>query len=657
MRKTHQKLWVFFAVVLAWLFAAPAVYSKDSDYKIDRELIQALSADENATAAFFVVFGERPNLAKAFGMKDRAARAKFVVQSLEETAKRSQTNVRALLEARGVPFKAFWVENKLYVPQGTMKLARELSRRPEVVAILPEVIYTIPYPIVSGGASTLGVGWNISKIEADQAWSTADGEGMVVANIDTGVQYDHPAVVNQYRGNTGSGFSHVGNWKDPANICGGTPCDNHGHGTHTMGTMLGNDGATNQIGVAPGAKWIACKGCESGSCSSSSLIACAQWVMDPYENSSGAGEPDVVNNSWGGGSGSTWYRSYMLNWRAAGIFPAFSAGNSGPSCGTANSPGDNAEAFASGATDSSDNIAGFSSRGPSSVSGVGIKPEVSAPGVSVRSSVPTNSYASWSGTSMASPHTAGTVALVWSAAPGYRGNIGATEELLMESAVPRTSSETCGGVAGSAVPNNTYGWGRLDALGAVNAAVGTPVNQPPVVTLGAPKNGDAFPCPATVDFSGTASDPEDGSLNGSISWSDNGSVFGSGASSSKSYTCAQAGNHNIGAKVTDSGGASDTDSITINVVSDVPAAPSGLTATANGSSVTLNWVDNSNNELGFTVERLSGKKWAVRGTLGADVTTFTESPGRGTWKYRVSAFNASGTSAPTNIVTIRVKAR
>ncbi len=122
----------------------------------------------------------------------------------------------------------------------------------------------------------------------------------MVANIDTGVQYNHPALVSQYRGNLGGGlFSHAGNWYDPANVCRGTPCDNVGHGTHTMGTMVGFDGGANQIGVAPGANWIACKGCENNSCSSASLIACAQWVTAP------GGDPakraNVVNNSWGGG--------------------------------------------------------------------------------------------------------------------------------------------------------------------------------------------------------------------------------------------------------------------------------------------------------------------------------------------------------------------
>ena len=206
------------------------------------------------------------------------------------------------------------------------------------------------------------------------------GAGMVVANIDTGVQFNHPALVNQYRGNLGGGsFDHTNNWYDPANICGGAPCDNVGHGSHTMGTMVGDDGAGNQVGVAPGAKWIACKGCESGSCSGGSLISCAQWILAPGGNSSL--RPNVVNNSWGGGSGSNWYQSYVQSWVAAGIFPAFSAGNSGSACSTANDPGDYPESFASGATDSGDNIASFSSRGPSLFGGV--KPNVSAPGVNI----------------------------------------------------------------------------------------------------------------------------------------------------------------------------------------------------------------------------------------------------------------------------------
>lgn len=635
------------------LFAA-GLWAADTDYKIDRGLMAALSDDSEAAAPFFVVFGERAELKPAYRIANRAQRGRFVVQALEATANRSQAGVRGYLQSRRVAYTAFWVENKIYVPQGTLELARELARRPEVVAILPEVVYTIPQPLAE--ASIQSIEWNIAKIRADQVWPTTRGAGTVVANIDTGVQYTHPALVAQYRGNTGGSFTHPGNWRDPANLC-ATPCDNNGHGTHTMGTMVGDDGGTNQIGVAPGARWIACRGCRTNSCFSSDLTTCAQWILDPLGNSSGANQPDVVNNSWGGGGGNSWYQSRVQSWRAAGIFPAFSNGNSGPNCSTSGSPGDYPESFASGATSSSDAIASFSSRGPSAFGGI-IKPNVSAPGVSVRSSVPTNSYSSFSGTSMASPHTGGTVALVWSAAPALLGNIGGTEQVLKDSAVKFTTTQTCGGIAAGATPNNTYGWGRIDALAAVQAA-GGPINQPPTVTISSPANGSSFNCPVSVNFTGTASDLQDGNLTGNINWTDNGTGFGTtGGSVSKSYTCLEAGNHNIVATVADSQGVTDTDTITITIVDpNLPTAPSNLTASVSGSTVNLNWQDNSSNESGFRVERKKKGSglWIVIVNTGANVTSFADSPGKGNWEYRVRAFNASGDSASSNVVSVRIR--
>lgn len=632
--------------------AAALLADPGTDYKIDPGLMSRLADDAEATAPFFVVFGERPNLAPAHRMTDRAARARFVIQALQATANRSQAGVRGYLRGRGVDFTAFWIENKVYVRGGTLELARELARRPEVVAILPEAVYTLPTP---QGGTVQSAGWNISQIRADQVWPTTKGAGLVVANIDTGVQYTHPALVNQYRGKTAGGFMHSGNWYDPSRGCATAPCDNNGHGTHTMGTMVGDDGGTNQIGVAPQARWIACRGCAVGSsCLDSHLTACAQWILNPDGNVNTADHPDVVNNSWGGGS-NPWYRSYVQNWRAAGVFPAFSIGNSGPGCGTAGSPGDYPESFASGATDILDAIADFSSRGPSAFGG--IKPNLTAPGVSVRSSYPTNTYAYGSGTSMASPHTAGTVALVWAAAPGYRANISGTEAILRSSALPLTTTQECGGVPGSTVPNNTYGWGRLDALKAVQDASG-PVNQPPTVTITAPPNGSAYTCPATVNFTGTASDPEEGDLTGSIVWTDNGvSIPSGGGAVSKYYDCAQAGSHSIVARVTDSKGASDTDSITISIVNgSIPAAPSGLKAAVSGSTVTLTWMDNSDNEQGFKIERKPKVgTWSQIGLVGANVRSYSDSPGKGNWQYRVRAYNASGDSAYSNIASVRVK--
>ena len=174
-------------------------------------------------------------------------------------------------------------------------------------------------------------------------WSTFGdrGEGVVVANIDTGVAYTHPALVNQYRGNLGGGvFDHNYNWYDPSHVCGNpslAPCDNNDHGTHTMGTMVGDDGAGNQIGVAPGASWIAAKGCETSSCSDDALLMSGQWVLAPTDlqgnNPRADLRPNIVNNSWGNSDGSNlFYQATVQAWVASGIFPAFSNGNSGSSC-------------------------------------------------------------------------------------------------------------------------------------------------------------------------------------------------------------------------------------------------------------------------------------------------------------------------------------
>jgi subtilisin family serine protease len=239
-----------------------------------------------------------------------------------------------------------------------------------------------------------------------------------------------------------------------------------------MGTMVGDDGnpGPNQIGVAPNAKWIACKGCETNSCSFAALAACGQWVLAPTDlngnNPNPSLRPHVVNNSWNGGGGDPFYQGIVNSWVASGIFPAWSNGNAGPGCNSSGSPADYVNASSAGAFDINNNIASFSSRGPSAFGPGEIKPNLSAPGVNVRSSVPPNGYSSFSGTSMAAPHLAGTVALIWSRSMTARRNIALTRNLL-DNTSRNVANTQCGGTTDD---NNVWGEGRLAAIAAVAEA-------------------------------------------------------------------------------------------------------------------------------------------------------------------------------------------
>jgi hypothetical protein len=225
-----------------------------------------------------------------------------------------------------------------------------------------------------------------------------------------------------------------------------------------------------------------------------------QWLLAPTDSTGANPRPDlrpnVVNNSWGGPSGDPLFQEAVRAWVAAGIFPVFSNGNSGEfGCNTAGSPGDYPESYSTGAFDINDVIAYFSSRGSSALDG-GIKPDISAPGVDVRSSVPGNGYTLYSGTSMAAPHVTGTVALMWSAAPSLVGDLAQTRALLDETAVDKSDLQ-CGGEPEN---NNVWGEGTLDAFAAVERSPRGPTGTlTGVVTnadTGAPVAG------ARVSFSG-----------------------------------------------------------------------------------------------------------------------------------------------------------
>ncbi|MEY4904667.1 MAG: hypothetical protein RLZZ292_2482, partial [Bacteroidota bacterium] len=260
------------------------------------------------------------------------------------------------------------------------------------------------------------------------------------------------------------------------------PCDDHYHGTHTMGTMVGKDGV-NEIGVAPDAQWIGVRNMSTGDGTPSTYIDAFQWFLAPtkidHTSPDPSKAPHVINNSWGcptaegcNPSNYATMETAVNNLRAAGVVVVVSAGNEGSACSTVQNPaGIFAGSFSVGATDVSDVIAGFSSRGPVTVDGSNrLKPDISAPGVNVRSCKPANTYGSLSGTSMAGPHVAGAVALMISANPALAGQVTQIESILKNTANHLLTTSTCGGTA-NVTPNNVFGHGRINVFAAVQTAL------------------------------------------------------------------------------------------------------------------------------------------------------------------------------------------
>ncbi|RHY48109.1 hypothetical protein DYB34_010393, partial [Aphanomyces astaci] len=388
-----------------------------------------------------------------------------LVQTLSDHSNKSKQVVADLLGARvesACEDKFFYIDNT-YFPCDKLTEAqvRNLAASPHVASIAKAAVMELsPVQSTSNNATVIATAnqWGVDKISSPLAWAKGKrGAGVVVANIDTGVRQSHNAVKNNWRADFG--------WYDPSGGASVTPKDYQGHGSHTMGTIVGQ---VNGIGVAPDAKWIACVGCSSSSCAQADLTACAQWLLCPT-NSQGVQDctkaPHVINNSWGSTNGqATWFLPMVAAWRAAGIIPVFSNGNSGSVCGTVGSPGMSPDVIGVGASDASDALAYFSSRGPTYDNR--IKPDISAPGTDIVSIDfnTDNGYAYMSGTSMAAPHVTGAVAIYLSANPGasyaqvYAALTGSVDK---GSLTP--NNQNCGGVSDSTYPNNNYGYAKISA--------------------------------------------------------------------------------------------------------------------------------------------------------------------------------------------------
>lgn len=456
--------------------------------KVTSSLQDQLENEDKVT--FLIKFSETADvMGAAQEAKDKAqnsnlsalgqehAQRSAVISELKSTAMESQQKVTQFLEEQvengnAEDIRSYHIVNGMAVT-ATKEVAEKLASFPDVEKLLPneqrELIKAVDTNAEVPKNETAEIEWNIDRIGAPAVWNMGiDGQGTVVASIDTGADWEHPALQDKYRGYdpaTGE-VDHTYSFYDPVN---GEeePYDDDGHGTHVTGTMVGSEAdGSNQVGVAPGAQWISVQAFTAEGAYDADLLAAAEWILAPGGDATKA--PDVVNNSWSGGSGmDEWYRDAVTAWRAADIFPAFAAGNKlltdpgGP--GSVAVPANYPESFATGATDINDNLADFSLLGPSPYDE--IKPDISAPGVNIRSSVPGDGYDLKSGTSMASPAVAGVVALLKSANAGL--DVDTMEDILMEMADSEAGTDDNFPES----PNNGYGHGIVDAYEAVSSVI------------------------------------------------------------------------------------------------------------------------------------------------------------------------------------------
>ncbi len=427
---------------------------RDTDQSAIRERQAQEPAQTEAMITVIVTLKEQANLTMVPRL-GRAARMRSVVRTLQATAAATQEDIIAHLdlrrsEGRVAGVTSFWIFNGLAVT-ATPDAIEELKARTEVLSVTPDRRIDAPPPLRTQlllGPSAAEP--NLSVVGAPVLWQLGyRGQGIVVANMDTGVDVNHSDLSAQWRGGDNS-------WFDPNGQHPLTPVDVHGHGTWTMGAMVGGDASGSAVGIAPEAQWIAVKIFnDQGWTTSSKVHQGFQWLLDPDGNPGTADAPHVVSNSWTFSSPGC-DLSFQLDLqalRAAGILPVFAAGNFGPASGSSASPGNNPEALAVGATNNSDGTYLYSSRGPSACDEPAtIFPEIVAPGVAIRTTDLFGTYYSATGTSLAAPHVAGAIALLLCANPSL--SVDRQEAILMDSSLD----------LGMLGPDNHFGHGRLNVL-------------------------------------------------------------------------------------------------------------------------------------------------------------------------------------------------
>ncbi|TMW66046.1 hypothetical protein Poli38472_003811 [Pythium oligandrum] len=388
--------------------------------------------------------------AKEASFTSCGAQIEALVERLSAHAETSQKDHEAVIahESSASLFsesRTFWIPNQRYIKDATVELVEKVAAVPSILEVREEQILHLPKIVPSSANTTASTQatneWGVEKVNAPKIWAGGNrGEGIVVSSIDSGVLATHVALKGNFRSDHG--------WFDAGHKK-ATPYDEVGHGTHTLGTIAGANG----IGVAPGSTWITCKACrtEEEGCPESDLLTCAQFITCPTDvtgnNKDCSKAPHLVSNSWGSGQDDTFYKAAVNSWHAAGIIPIFANGNDGPACSTAGSPGDYDNVIAVGATDSTDTIGWFSSRGPP-VKGL-LKP--------------------------ACPLLVSMCARLGSMERPYstpsRAKPGLTYDQVKDALIKGvdtssiiTAGEKCGNIKDSVFPNNVFGSGRVNAV-------------------------------------------------------------------------------------------------------------------------------------------------------------------------------------------------
>lgn len=526
---------------------------------IDRQLEADLATgDPNAEVAIILTFADRVNLARIQGA-DRTERQGNLVRGLKGHAQRTEPRLKAQLRQAGIRhLRDLWLINGLSLT-APKRLISALSALPAIASIRPDALVEVPTPAASVASLPE---WNIDAVRAPDLWALGlDGSGVVVANMDTGVDVNHPDLAGKWRGG-------INSWYDPHGEH-ATPYDRNGHGTQTMGIMVGGDAGGTRIGVAPGAQWIAVKLFDDNDQAAlSDIHASFQWLLDPDSDSATADAPTVVNASWVlDGTENLCDLEFNTDIEAlktAGISVVFAAGNSGPRPNTSMSPANNLASFAAGAVAEDLSVASFSSRGPSACDG-GIYPHVVAPGMNIVTSdltfgLPLPFYSTVSGTSFAAPHIGGILALLRGAFPDATPD--QLDDILIQSALD----------LGDTGPDDSYGHGLLDGWTAHALLDAANADHPPVITSSAVTQATQD---LAYEYQVIASDPDQDSLifdldtappgmaidfiTGLVTWLPD---------------AAQVGDHSVVVGVTDSTGLHASQAFTLSVenVNDAPVA-------------------------------------------------------------------------------------